>query len=309
MKLAISTIIFILLGGVFALPILLNRQVIESSSTQILSPLPQITVNDSPTIKPTPKSQNLKNIIDHALINAKSTYGIVVKDLTTGESYAVGQHQIFEPASLYKLWVMSTVFDQIQKNTLSLDEILSQDIAILNNEFNIDPQLAEQTEGTITLSVAEAVNNMITVSDNYSALLLAEKVKNSSIQKFLQDHGFTESTLGDPPSTTAADIALFLEKLSKGELANKENTEAMINILKKQTQKTKIPKYLPQNLVIAHKTGEINSFTHDAGIVYLDHDAYIIVALSEGDDTIGAEERIANLSLAVFNYFYNIAPK
>ncbi len=67
------------------------------------------------------------------------------------------------------------------------------------------------------------LNQMITISHNYAALLLTEKVKLSTVAKFLQTNGFKESnvgTNGEAPVTTPSDIALFLEKLYKGQLAN-----------------------------------------------------------------------------------------
>ncbi len=201
---------------------------------------------------------------------------------------------------------MATAFDQIQKGTLRADEILSQDIETLNNKFNIATDEAELTEGTITLSVNNALEQMITVSHNYAALLLTEKIKLSSVATFLKQNGFGESTVGTNgglPKSTPSDIALFFEKLYKGKLANEQYTNQMIDLLKKQQLNDKLPKYLPQDAIIAHKTGEIDYFTHDAGIIFSDKGDYIIAIMSESDSPSGAEDRIAQVSKAVYDYF------
>lgn len=256
-------------------------------------------------INPTrlPVSDNLKKTIDNALLDTQGTYGIVVKNLKTGESYYFNEHKVFDPGSLYKIWVMATVFNEIQSGQLKDDEILSQDVKVLNNEFDIDPQSAELSEGTITLSVKDALEQMITISHNYAAYLLSEKVKLLSVSNFLSENHFDESALGEPPKTTAFDIALFFEKLYKGQLVDEENTKDMVDLLKKQTLNDKLPKYLPKNIVVAHKTGEINYLSHDAGIVFTDKGDYIIVILSQSDYPPGAEERIAQISQAVYQYF------
>lgn len=252
-------------------------------------------------------NQSLKNAVDKSLQEAKGNYGIVVKNLKTDESYSLNEHKIYEAGSLYKVWVMAESFDQIQKGELKEDAVLSEDAQVLNEKFNISSESAEIKTGEITLSVKDALKQMITISHNYAALLLTEKIRLSKVALFLKKNSFNESkvgTGGESPTTTPSDMAKFLEKLYKGELANLENTQKMIDLLKRQTLNGKLPKYLPKEISIAHKTGEIGYFSHDAGIIYTPKGDYIIVILSETDYPPGAEERIAQISKAVYEYFY-----
>lgn len=264
--------------------------------------LPKSTL--APT--PVPQSASLEIAINKALEGSKGRYGVVVKNLKTGESFVKEENSKFEAGSLYKLWTMATVYKQIEAGNLKEDQELSRSIAYLNQRFSIAPEDAEQTEGGITLTVSEALNQMITISHNYAALLLTEKIKLSTVASYLKQNGFQNSTVGtdgDAPTTTPADIALFFEKLSKGELGSSENTHKMIELLKKQQLNNKLPKHLPQGVMVAHKTGEIGWFTHDAGIVYSEKGDYLIAVLSESESPQGAEERIADISKAVFDYF------
>lgn len=252
--------------------------------------------------------ETLKNVIYNSLLGTKGTYGIVIKNLKTGQTYYYNEHRVFDTGSLYKIWVMSSTFSQIEKGKLKESEVLSQEIAILNDKFDIDSEDAELTTGTISLSVLSAIKQMITISHNYAALLLTEKIKVSTIKSFLTQNNFKESSVGQPPKTTAYDIALFFEKLYKGELGSKENTNKMLSILKAQQLNDGLPKYLPKSVQIAHKTGDIGWFKHDAGIVFLPQkdskaNDYIIVVLSESNSPIGAQDRIAKVSKAVYDYF------
>ena len=62
----------------------------------------------------------------------------------------------------------------------------------------------------------------------------------------------------------------------------KEECDAMISVLKHQKWNDMIPKYLPKDIDIAHKTGAISGVHHDAAIIYLSGgDAYILVLLSK----------------------------
>lgn len=252
------------------------------------------------------EDETLKAVVENSLKETKGTYGIVIKNLKTGENFFVNEHRVFEAGSLYKLWVMAVVYKEIQEGQLTKEQVLSEDIAALNQEFYIDPEDAEQTEGIITLTVSAALTQMITISHNYAALLLTQKVKLSQVAAFLQEAGFNESTVGiqgAPPTVTPSDVALFLEKLYKGELAPQEYSQEMINLLKNQKLTDGLPKYLPDTVAVAHKTGEIGWFKHNGGIVFTDQGDYIVAVMSESDSPAGAQERIALLSKAVYDYF------
>lgn len=251
---------------------------------------------------PTPRA-TLKSTVEVLLEDRDGTYGIAIKQLQTGESYFLHEHRRFAAGSLYKSWVLVTAFEQIQQGKLKEAERLSQDVAILNSKFNIASESAERTEGTVTYTVKDAMEQMITVSHNYAALLLSERVTLRAVSQYLKNHGLSESNLGEPPQTTAYDSALFFEKLYNGELANAENTKKMIGVLKRQKLNNKLPKLLPQGTEVAHKTGEIDTFSHDAGIVYTKKRDYVIAVLTESDKLVDAEEKIAEISKAVYEYF------
>lgn len=253
------------------------------------------------------KTTFLKDVVSSALSGGQGDYAVSIKNLKSNESYSLNADKVYDAASLYKLWVMAVAYQQIQQGKLNPDEVLADDVQDLNERFNIASEEAELTDGSVSFTVRDALNQMITISHNYAALLLTEKVGGSNIAAFLKENGMNNSLLDIDgyPKTNAHDTALFLEKLYKGELANKKYTDEMISLLKNQQRNNKIPKNLPKETEVAHKTGEIDGVTHDAGIVYLPNTDYIIVVLSNSDYPPGAEDRIASLSEAVYNYFKN----
>jgi beta-lactamase class A len=279
----------------------------DARDTIELTHAPKAALNTPTSIVPSPKIQltgvGLKETVEEIISGNKSIFGIVIKNLHSGESYSMNEHVLFDTASLYKLWVMATIYDQIEKGRIRESGTISQDVETLNEKFDIDPELAEQSNGTISLRISDALYNMIAFSDNYAAMLLSEKVRLSSVTNYLKEHGFNESKLGEPPTTTAADIALFFEKLYQGELANEESTSEMIALLKKQTLNKKLPRYLDKDVIIAHKTGELGTFSHDAGIVYSPTGDYLIVILSDSEAPKITEDSIGKISKAVYEYF------
>lgn len=289
-----------------------SHKEVAGTHTALLSPLSSITP---------PADSLVGKVVEGALEGTKGIYGVVVLNLKTNESYFLNDHRQFKTGSLYKLWVMATAYEQIKAGTLKESDILSEDIGILHSKFGLaspsaivrtiadtndqDAAMPTVDPNKITYSVGDALEQMIIISDNYAALLLTERVKLANISSFLQRNGFIESRVGingGDPMTTAYDMALFLKKLYAGELADKNYTEKMITLLKRQRLNGKLPKYLPEDTTIAHKTGELDEFTHDVGIVYAPSGDYIIAVLSESNSRPQAEERIANVSEAVYKY-------
>lgn len=251
-----------------------------------------------------PSRPTLEEYVKKALDGARGNYSIVIKNLKTGEEYSKSSHEVYQAGSLYKLWVMAEVFDQIENGQIAEDEMLTEDIAVLNETFHIASDSAELTAGAISLSVKDALRQMITISHNYAALLLSKRVGLSRVKLFLENNKLSESRVSDgPPVSSAHDIALFFQKLYNGEFGNRAYSEKMLDLLKAQQFNDKLPKYLPKNTVVAHKTGEIDYLTHDGGIVYAKTGDYIIVVLSESDSPPAAEDRIARISKAAYIYF------
>ena len=86
-----------------------------------------------------------------------------------------------------------------------------------------------------------------------------------------------------------------------------EDCAAMIDILKEQQFNDMIPRYLPEDVSVAHKTGFISGIHHDAAIVYLPDDrAYVLVLLSKNlKDFDKGTEQLAEISKTVHDYMMN----
>ncbi len=280
----------------------------SKNNTAILSPIEGI-------IKLIEVDSELSKITSKHFSKEEGGWAIYIKNLKTGESYGYNSDKQFDSASLYKIWVLAVALDQINKGRLSKTEILSAEKEKLDEvltaatptptpEETPDKQNEEQEEKeVISIAAGDAIEKMITISDNYSALLVSDRVGARNIGDFLDEYGFNNSDYGSPPRTTAKDIASYFELLYKGKIIDKQTSEDMIEILNGQTLNDRIPKYLPQALEVAHKTGELFGNKHDAGIVFGENGDYIIVVMSKTESETEAAEKIAKFSREIYDYF------
>jgi beta-lactamase class A len=103
-------------------------------------------------------------------------------------------------------------------------------------------------------------------------------------------------------TTTARDLAVVLRAIENGVAAPAAATLEMREILLAQEFNERIPAGLPPGVKVAHKTGEITSHSHDAGVIYPPGRApYVLVVLTRGirDDKVSSK-LIADLSAMIY---------
>lgn len=292
---------------VIAIGTFLTLHVAYASATPkaiLASPIPNEFVAGASTAatETVPFDAELGKSIDDALAGTRGNYAVIVKDLTTGATYSKNSERTYPTASLYKLWVMAETYHQIEEGKLDEEASMSANVESLNKAFGIASESAELQEGSFAMSVSEALEKMITVSHNYAAYMLTQKIKTSNMKTFLETNGLTHSKVGPDPESTASDMALYLEKLYTGKLSSEEHTKKMLDLLAGQKLNDRIPKYLPKGTKVMHKTGELDRVKHDVGIVSGPKGDYIIVLMSDSGDQLAAAERLANISKNVYDY-------
>ena len=267
----------------------------------VISPIKEFVEK---TVQTATKTSGLEDVVKQELENEDGVYAVAIKNLKTNESYYYNENRKFTSASLYKLWYMAEVFRQVESGKLSMDQTLSRSAEEINRIFDIDDEYAEITEGYVTYTVEKAIDKMITISDNYAAHLLGVTVGVSNVKETMSNYGLNDSRIDvSPPHTTAKDIIKYYQLLYDGKLISKSASNQMLEILKRQTWNDRLPKYLPDNVIVAHKTGELGAVKHDAGIVYGQTGDYIIVLLSETNNQTTAAEIEAKISEKVWKYF------
>ena len=80
------------------------------------------------------------------------------------------------------------------------------------------------------------------------------------------------------------DIGSLLAKLYRGELASREDTGEMLDLMRASTHKRTIAKYIKESIRVANKYGGSRRIAADAGIVELSGGPVVIAAFALSDD-------------------------
>jgi len=275
---------------------------IKTSEAPSESPRPAVQVSPAPKVVKETKNPKVETIVKNAQ-NLSGKYAIYIKDLKSQNTYELNSAEVFGAASVYKLAVMYATYDAIEKGKLKKSDVLSSTKTSLDQKISGMQNPASPTPTPIiSYTVENALNLMITISDNYSALLLAEKLGWANMDKLMEQQGFAEINLvgANSPNVTSRSTGALLEKIYKKEAVSKKFSEEMINLLLAQKVNDRIPKYLPADIKVAHKTGELETIRNDAGIVYGKRGDYIFVFLTDTKNPLDAAEQIALLSEKIY---------
>lgn len=257
--------------------------------------------------------QELVQSINGEIAQFNGEPGIIVKDLETGWVFAYEKSKLFPSASLAKIPVMAACFTAAEQGHIKLDS----EIALKRSDkLTGSGALKGMPVGT-KFSVEKLIGLMIYDSDNTAANILTNLLGldylNSSFKSFgLKNTGLSRRIAdyrsrdkGIENYTTAEDMASLLEKIYRRKLFNKRVSDECMRVLKLTRLNDRIPKYLPPEITVAHKTGLENGVCHDAGIVFTRSGDFIIVALMKhaNPNSYKSKKFIARISFHAYKYF------
>jgi beta-lactamase class A len=273
-----------------ALPTVVGHPIVEGTPLSLMRPWTSASV-DGIVSDPV-----LVGRLDQALSGVDGHVGVVVKDLGSGRGAVLNGDLELQSASLYKLPVMFTVFD------LGLN--MSEELTITDEALSYDAGTMELSAGE-TLSVAEALERMITLSDNTSAILLGGRVGAARITTNLAGLGMDSTHYSlERMTTSALDISTLLELIADGKAVSPGASADMLHLLLRQRVNDRLPRLLPASVQVAHKTGNLPGVVNDAGILYGRNSTVLVAALvSDTNDEAAAADAIAQVGLIASTYF------
>ncbi|MFO7693957.1 MAG: serine hydrolase [Vicinamibacterales bacterium] len=213
----------------------------------------------------------------------------------------------FHAASTMKVPVMIELFRQARAGLAKLDEPL-----LVKNEFAsiVDGSpyalsMGDDSDADVykrigqTMTLLELCEPMITVSSNFAANLLIDRLGAPNVQRTVDGMGARGMLVrrgvedgkafakGLNNSTTARALMVLMERIARLEAVDADASRQMIEILKRQRFNDAIPAGLPPGTPVAHKTGSITKIHHDAAIVYAPR-PFVLVVLTRGIEDIKA---------------------
>ncbi len=233
-----------------------------------------------------------------------SAMAVSIADLETGAVFHYHADRWFHAASTIKVAILVGVFGAIFRG-----ELLPQSRVHVRNRFlsaydgspyrvrlDRDANPDVHREVGRTLRVSELAEAMITTSSNLATNLLLDLVGLDVLQRTIEGFGLEGIDLrrgvedekafehGINNRVTANGLVGLLRLIGEERAFNPALSRQIVDVMLGQQFRSGIPAGLPRGARVAHKTGEISTIAHDAGLVYLpNRRPYALAVLTEWD--------------------------
>ncbi len=250
----------------------------------------------------------MKNLLSNKINNFQGIIATGFKDLSSCDEFYYNEREIFPAASIIKIPIMIEFFRQVERNKLSPEH----KIMLKEKDKAGGAGILFELHNGMELTLLDLIKLMIVISDNTATNILLDYTGLDEVNNLMKETGMESSCLrrkmmipykeNQENLISLRDIMILMEKLVTGTLLSPEYTEVALGILKRQQYNEKIPLYLPAEIPVAHKTGELDGIRHDVAAIYLPDKMYLFSVLTRHvPDVVEADRLIGEISKIIYD--------
>lgn len=250
----------------------------------------------------------LKNILDSYLGTLDGNISIILKDLKSNHIiYSKDIERVMPSASVIKVLIMIEAFRQIKEGKLSYETKIR-----IKPEDKVNFSLFTNMR-TDEYCLIDIITLMMDISDNTATNVLIDLLGYENINAIASDHGLKNTVLkrkmmdfeaarqGKQNMLTPKELSILMEKIYRKEILNKDLCDEIIRIMSVNTIKEMMKKFIPDEVKLAHKTGELDHLNHDIGILYLgDVDLLLGIFITDVANNMIGRQYIENITKVIY---------
>jgi beta-lactamase class A len=255
---------------------------------------------------------------------------VALHDIESGAELQYDADRWFHGASTIKVAILLAVYGEIDRGRLAPQSRLHVRNRFLSaydgSPFRVlaDRDADSEVHGAIgkTMRISELALHMIATSSNLATNLLLDLIGLESVQRTIDRFGLTGLDVrrgvedekayeqGIVNRVTANGLVALLRLIAEERAYSPELSREMLDILHQQEFRKGIPARLPREVRVAHKTGDISTVAHDAGVVYApERQPYVVAILTEWAADAGSRSpTIAAISHSVYDALRGAPP-
>jgi beta-lactamase class A len=223
----------------------------------------------------------------------QGTVGIYVRNLRTGRYAAIRADEVFPTASMIKVPIMLTLFQQIEEGRLGwLDTLTYRDSLLYSGEDDLLGKLRDSTP----IPLAQVAMLMITTSDNTASLWLQKLVGTGTvINAWLAGHGFDSTRVNSRTpgreaaratygwgQTTPREMAELLVMIREQRAVSPAADQEMYRMLTRIYWNGEALSQVPPWTQAASKQGEVDHSRSEVVLVNAPSGDYVFSVITKG---------------------------
>jgi len=250
-----------------------------------------------------PLKSSISDYIDREKKAGKiTTASMYMRKLRNYDWMNVNGDEQFRPAALLKVPMLIAYF----RMTETIPGLLEKEY-VYNPPSREDKYYSAKTlQPGHKYTIMDMFHFMIAYSDEAATNELSSHLNKAIYYKVFADLKLPTPECDSANYTiNARDYSRFLEVLYNAAYLSMPSSEYVTKILAEASFKDGIIKKIPRDVLVAHKMGEWGNDSsmelHDCGIVYIDHNPYIITVMTRGTDMEKLSEVIGTISKLVYD--------
>jgi beta-lactamase class A len=220
-------------------------------------------------------------------------------------------NKVVPSASLIKIPILLSLLKEVDRKNIKL-----------NSKYTLQPEDIIGGSGDLQYEIPfkkftynHLAQKMISVSDNTATNILINKIGAEKIQNDIDAWNLTKTKLnrkmmdfeaikaGKQNFTTCEDMNGLLINLLNQQLLSKKSAKKAMEILFACDDRTTIPRNIPVNIPIVHKTGTLDYVRGDAGIIFSKNILILTVFVENFESLEQAETIIGKIAEYAYNDF------
>ena len=173
-------------------------------------------------------------------------------------------------ASLYKLFLAEDTLIRVDNNELALSDGLPNGLTV---------------EECLELSIIISSNDCsIELAEVFGWDVLDERIRERGGELTFTNNYFADGSFDGDKMTNAVEVTELLRRIySEDTLLSEESNELFKRLLDDQEINDRLPVTVPEGTTFSHKTGNLDDYFHDAGVVSVEGRQYIFSILTSNN--------------------------
>jgi beta-lactamase class A len=265
--------------------------------------------------------KKLQKQVEQNISGFHGSIGIYIKNLESNKIVSINADTIFPTASMVKIPILIGIMDKLNKGELDYHQELNYRDSLLYAGSDILGSFKD----TQRIELGKVMMLMLTVSDNTASLWLQTLAgKGTRINEILDSIGFRNTRVNSRTpgrelnrsqfgwgQTTPKEMATIMEKISKGEIINKERSAQILRLLGRNFWDEQAISQIPSDVFVASKNGAVDESRSEVLFVNGHGAHYIFCVCTKNNsdqswqNTNEAWTLTKKLSKLVWDYFSN----
>lgn len=298
--------------------------------------------------------QKIKALAEKTQEQFSGKFGFAFHDFVSGESCSINGEEKFPIASVFKVFVLAELYRQVAEGKIDLEQkmvleekyrstgsglLASMTLGDVLSVYDFAMLMMAVSDNTATNVIFDIIGGKDAIRQNvleplglknthvdFNCTDLMKKyywitpdmnfdqINARSANGTDRNNPWFTCSMGEGDWSSPDDMTVMLRTLCEGRWVDKKTSDAVLAVMRKCQNATRITKYLPYSAKTAHKTGSLDRVMTDTGVVTTEKGAYAFTFFYNGNTAdeeeytaafkgFRAEELCAQLSKAVYDVY------